>query len=210
MATALDIYINHSSSDLPLNSSGVDWIEVDSDNDKIIISNGSTEIADGEASPGESALNSAGVVLNGTEQTFDKYFLDDASSATLKEIFLMGEGDYQYVMAFDFDGETASEPVLEAWDDSDMDSIDGVVLGEGTPSLSWIKGIVTTNGSAGASWTGSSLAGSSDGYFLELNDGNGALLSADTLYAQLNIVIPASQSDSGASTPILVVKYTTI
>ena len=209
MATALDIYINHSSSDLPLNSSGVDWIEFDPDNDRIIISNGSDQIADGESSPGESALNSAGIVLNGTEQTFDKYFLYDASANELKEIFLMGEGDSQYVIAFDFDGATASEPVLEAWDDSDMNSTDGVVLGEGTPSLSWIRAITTTNGSPGASWTGSRLAGNSDGNFLWLDDENGALSTAKTLYAQLKVVIPSTQSDSGVSTPVLVVKYTT-
>ena len=66
---ALNIHINHSLTDLPLLSSGVDWIQVDPDNDGLIMSNGSDLIADGEASPGETALNSAGIVLDGTEQT---------------------------------------------------------------------------------------------------------------------------------------------
>lgn len=207
---ALDIYINHSNTDDPLNTSGVDWILLDSDNDRIIISDGSDTIADGESSPGESALNSAGIVLDGTEQTFDKYFLDDASDVELKEIFLMGAGNYRYVMAFDFDGATTSEPVLEAWDDTDMDSTASVVLGAGTPSSSWIKGVVTTDGSPGASWTGSAIAGSSDGHYLNLNNGNGALSGAGTLYCNLKVVVPTSQEDAGATTPILVVKYTDI
>ena len=88
---SLTIHINHSSEDSPLNTSGVDWIEVDPDNDTLIMSNGSDTVKDGEASPGESALNSAGVVLDGTEQTYAHYFLNDASAVLLKEIFLMGE-----------------------------------------------------------------------------------------------------------------------
>lgn len=207
---ALNIYINHSSDDQPLNTSGVDWVLVDPDNDRLIISNGNDSIADGEASPGEAALNSAGVVLDGTEQTFDKYFLDDVSAVELKEIFLMGEGNYRYVMAFDFDAATVSEPVLEAWDDTTMQTANGVVLGEGTPSASWVKGVVTTDALPGASWTGSALAGSSDDHYLSLNSGNGALIGADTLYCQMKVVVPSSQTDAGAATPILVVKYCTV
>jgi len=207
---ALNIHVNHSAVDSPLLTSGVDWVLVDPDNDTLIISDGSDTVADGEASPGESALNGAGVVLDGTEQVFDSYFLNDASAVLLKEIFLMGEGNYRYVLAFDFDDSTISEPVLEVWDDSDMDSIASVVLGEGTPTDSWIKGVVTTDALPGVAWTGSPLAGSSDGHFLNLNNGNGALSVAKTLYAQLKVVVPASQSDAGATTPILVCKYTTI
>lgn len=204
------IYANHSNTDSPLNTSGVDWIEIDPDNDRIIISEGSDTVKDGEPSPGESALNSAGIVLDGSEQTYDKYFLDDASAVLLKEIFLMGEGNYRYVMAFDFDDSTVSEPVLEIWDDSDMDSIDSVVLGAGDANSSWIRGIVTTDSLPGASWTGSRLAGSSDGHFLWLNDLNGALTVAKTLYCQLKVVVPATQVDAGATTPVLVCKYTTV
>jgi len=207
---ALTIHINHSAVDSPLLTSGVDWVQVDTDNDNIIFSNGSLLVADGEASPGETALNSAGIVLDGTEQVFPHYFLNDASVALLKEIFLMGDGNYRYVLAFEFDDSTVSEPVLEAWDDSDLDTIASVILGEGTPSYSWIKGKTTTDALPGVAWTGTSIAGSSDGYFLNLNNGNGALSVAKTLYCQLKCVIPASQSDAGASTPVLVVKYTTI
>ncbi|MHA2012763.1 MAG: hypothetical protein ACTSWG_10390 [Candidatus Helarchaeota archaeon] len=148
--------------------------------------------------------------MDGSEQTFDTYLLSDADANELKEIFLMGSGNNRYVLAFDFDGATASEPVLEAWDDSDFDSFDLTVLGSGTASASWIRGITTTSGSPGASWTGSRLAGSADGYFLWLNDENGALSGADTLYCQLKVVVPSTQTDAGAETPLLVVKYATI
>lgn len=205
----LTIYANHSSTDSPLNTPGVDWVEIDPDNDSIIITDGSDTVKDGESIPGQSALNGAGILLDGTEQTFDTYLLEDFSANELKEIFLMGSGDNRYVLAFDFDGSTASEPVLEAWDDSDMDSIDSVVLGSGTSSASWLRAITTTSSTPGASWTGSRLAGSSDGNFLYLNDENGALSVADTLYCQLKCVVPSTQSDAGATTPILVCKYAT-
>ena len=207
---ALTIHINHSSQDSPLLTSGVDWIQLDPDNDNIIMSNGSPAVADGEASPGETALNSAGVVIDNTEQIYPYYFLNDASVALLKEIFLMGEGNNRYVMAFDFDASTVSEPVLEAWDDSDLDTIDSVILGEGTPSYSWLKGITTTDGLPGVDWPGNPLAGSSDGNFLNLNNGNGALTVAKTLYCNLMCKIPASQNDAGATTPVVVVKWTSI
>jgi len=207
---SLDIYINHSNTDAPLLTSGIDWVEVDSDNDTIIISNGSDVVADGEATPGESALNSAGLVLDGTEQTFEHYFLDDASAVELKEIFLMGEGNNRYVMAFDFDASTASEPVLEVWDDITMQTVNSVVLGSGTPSASWMKGITTTDALPGVDWVGTTLAGSSDNHFLYLNNENGALTGADTLYCNLKIVVPASQTDAGATTPVVVIKWASV
>lgn len=208
---ALDIYINHSNTDAPLLTSGVDWVEVDSDNDTIIVSNGSDIVADGEATPGESALNSAGLLLTpGTAKVFPHYFLDDASAIELKEIFLMGEGNYRYVMAFDFDASTASEPVLEVWDDITMQTVNSVVLGAGTPSASWIKGITTTDALPGVDWVGTALAGSSDNHFLYCNNENGALTVAKTLYVNLKVVCPASQIDAGATTPVIVIKWASV
>jgi hypothetical protein len=138
---------------------------------------------------------------------YDKYILDDVGSNELKEIFLMGAGNYQHVVAVDFDGVTASEPVLEAWDDISMKTTENVVLGENVPDLSWIRGVTTTDGLPGAGWVGKPLAGSTEGYFLWLNNQAGALTVAKTLYFQLKVTIPASQEDSGNSQPILVVKF---
>lgn len=212
MATALDIYVNCDTIDSPLNTSGVDWQEMDVDNDSLIISGGSDSVKDGEAIPSETQLNNAGLLLitPRVEQTYDKYFLADSDANLLRQIHNMGAGNYRYVVACDFSGGgTVSEPTLELWDDSDLDSIDNVSLGAGTPSSSWFRGITTTGALPGASWTGSRLAGSSDGHFLYLNDEDGALPGADTLYFQLKCVIPSTQLEAGANVPVMVVKFST-
>lgn len=208
--TNLLIYANCDTSDQPLETSGVDWVEISPANDSLIFSAGSDVVIDGGVIPGDTQLNQAGIVLTGAELTVSKYFLADISDAELKQIHNMGAGNYRYVLAFEFDASTASEPVLEVWDDSDLDSIDSVCLGSGTASSSWFRGITTTDGLPGASWTGSRLAGSSDGYFLWLNNENGALSGADTLYCQAKIVIPATQIDGGANTPVIVCKYASV
>lgn len=209
MSTALSIYANTGTSDVEVGTSGADWTEIDVINDRLIFSAGSDNVKDGEPSPSDTQLNSAGIVITGAEITVDKYFLDDAGANELKEIANMGADNKRYVLGFSFDGATASEPVLELWDDSDMDSIDLVSLGSGTQSSSWFRGITTTDALPGAGWTGSRLAGSSDGYFLWLNNQNGVLSGADVLYCQLKIVIPASQTDAGANNPVIAVKFAT-
>lgn len=210
MATSLTIYANTGSSDIELGTSGAEFTEIDTTNDSIIFSDGSATVADGESIPSSTQLNSAAPVLDGTEQTFDSYFLSDDSSGTLKQIINMGSGNYRYVLAFSFDDSTTSEPVLEIWDDSDLDSINSVCLGEGTASSSWFRGITTTDALPGAGWTGSRLAGSSDGHFLYLNNENGALSAADVLYAQLKLVIPSTETDAGAETPVIAIKFATV
>lgn len=207
MSTEATIYINHSEYDQPLLTPGVDWVELDTANDRILITDGSDSVADGELSPSEQAVISAGHLLDGLEYTYDTYLLDDVGSNELKEIFLMGEGNHRYVVAVDFDGATASEPVLEAWDDIDMDTTTSVVLGSGTPALSWLSAITTTSALPGVGWTGNKLAGSADGNFLWLNDGLGPLTEAKTLYFNMKCTIPVSQEDSGSVQPIIVVKY---
>jgi len=210
MSTALAIHINHSTSDLPLDTSGVDWVEIDTTNDEIIFTDGSDTVKDGEAIPSDTQLNSAAPILDSTEQTIPMYLLSDNSASELKEIHNMGAGNYRYVMAFEFTTATVSEPVLEAWDDTDLDSVDSVPLGSGTPSSSWFRGVTTTAALPGAAWTGSRLAGSSDGNFLWLNNESGALSVADVLYCQLKLVIPATQQDAGSTNPVLAIKYATI
>ncbi len=209
MATSLDIYVNTGTQDTELGTSGVEFTQIDVDNDELIFSAGSSSVADGEAIPSETQLNQAGVLLTGAEITVDKYFLSDNDAGILKEIHNMGNQNKRYVVGCSFDGATASEPVLEIWDDTDLDSTDLVCLGEGTPSSSWFRGITTTDGAPGASWTGSRLAGSSDGYFLWLNNENGALSGADVLYCQMKIVIPSTETDAGAETPVICIKYST-
>lgn len=209
---ALTIHLNCDTQDQPLNTSGVDWVELDETNDSLIFSGGSDSVKDGEPIPSESQLNQAGLLLiePRIEQTIEKYFLADSDANLLRQIHNMGAGNKRYNMAFDFDAETVSEPVFEIWDDEDLDSIDNTALGAGTPSSSWYRGICTTDALPGVAWTGSRLAGSSDGHFLWLNNENGALSGADTLYLQLKIVVSSIQIDSLLTTPVFAVKYATV
>jgi hypothetical protein len=207
----MDIYLNCDTVDSPIGTSGIDWVLLDEVNDfLVLLTNGSTAVADGQAIPSTTQLNQAGLVLTGIEQICTKYFLADDSVNLLKQIHNMGAGNKRYVMAFDFDAATASEPVLEAWDDSTMLTANSTSLGEGVASASWFVGISTTTGLPGSFWVGTRLAGSGAGYYLELNGGLGALTVPTTLYAQLKIVVPASEINGGAENPILVIKYATV
>lgn len=210
MATALSVYANVDAVDSPVNTSGVDWVLVDVDNDLLVLTAGSVTVADGQPIASESALNQAGVVLTGAEITIDKYLLADDSAGIYKELELMGAGNNRYVLGFSFDGATASEPVLEVWDDTNLDSIDNVSLGGGVATSSWWRGITTTDALPGVGWAGSRLAGSSDGNFLWLNNQAGALTVAEVLYAQLKVVVPSTQTDAGAETPLIAIKWATI
>lgn len=207
MATTLTVAVNTSNNDVEYTDSGSTWAVIDTDNDYLIFSNGSTAVNDGEDIPTQSELQSAGMVLNGTQQIVDRYFLADVGSDILQEIFLMGNTTNRYVMAFSFDGATATEPVLELWDDSGLDTITSTTLGAGTPSSSWWKAICTTSSAPGSDWTGTSLAGSGSGYYLNLNNGNGALASADDLYCNLKVVIPATATSGISATPVFAVKF---
>lgn len=206
---ALTIYVNVDSQDLPLNTSGVDWVEFSSGNDKLIFTNGSPEVQDGADTPTQQELISAGVISTGAEIIVSDYLLLDNSANLLKNIDLMGDLDSQYVLAFDFDAATATEPVLEVWDDSNLNTIDNIMLGEGSPSSSFIRGVTTTAVSSGAGWAsgGDKLAGSSSGNFLFLDNQNGPLVSAKTLYANLAVVVPASQTEGFSANPVFVVKW---
>lgn len=207
--TNLIIALNADTQDLAYNSSGVDWVDVDLDNDSLIFTGGSDVVKDGDPIPSASELTQAGILLTGSQQTVALHLLADISANELKEIHNMGDQDKRYVMAFDFDGPTASEPVLEAWDNDSLNSINNVSLGAGVATSSWLRGVVTTDGLPGASWTGQRLAGASDGHFLKLNNDNGALSVAKTLYCNLKLVIPAVQTAGINETPILICKYAT-
>ena len=213
----LVIHANTSNQDFPLGTSGIEFTEIDLVNDTLIISGGSTQVADGQPLPSQNDLLQAGIVITtpSTEIIYDKYLLADFTSNELKELFLMGDLDSQYVLAFDFDGATASEPVLEIWDDINLSTADSIILGgtgvsdSGIATSSFIRGITTTSSSSGApGWVGKRLAGSSDGHFLFLNDGLGPLTTATTLYCNLKVIHPASQTVGYSNTPVMAIKYT--
>ncbi len=204
---SLNIYVNTGSVDDELNVTGTTFTEFSSGNDKLIFTAGSPEVISGGDIPTEAQLISAGVQLTGSEIIVDDYLMLDASANLLRGISLMGNHNKRYVLAFSFNSSTASEPVLEVWDDIGLDTITSIMLGAGTPSQSYIRGITTTSALPGSDWVGSRLAGSSAGNYLELNDGNGILTGADVLYANLKVVVPSSRTTGFSNAPVFVVKY---
>ena len=205
MATTLGIWVNTSNTDSPF--TGVaPWYQVAS-NDYLIFSAGSSVVINGAAIPTQTQLNQAGVVLTGSQQNVPYYFLADVNSNLLRQIPLMGNVNAQYVMAFVFSGATASEPILELWDDATYLTANGTTLGAGTASQSWWRGITTTSGASGSNWSGSTLAGASSSHYLLLNNGSGALTVATNLYCNLKIVVPASATTGTSATPVFVSKF---
>ena len=209
MSTTLTIHANNDTDDEVLGASGVEWTEISPDNDEILMTKGNPSVADGQPIPSSFERSKAGMILDGTVQIVELYLLADLSENELKEIHNMGNQNKRYVLAFHFDGITTSEANLEAWDNISMNTINNVSLGGGVPSSSWLKGVVTTDALPGVDWVGTRLAGSGAGNFLYLNNNNGALSGAKTLYCNLKLTIPSTQIGSGAELPILVCKYTT-
>jgi len=164
--------------------------------DYLVWTAGSDAVADGQDEPSQDELNQASTVIDADEDVTVAHCLlmdyDGQTGGLLREVEGMGENK-QYVFCFSFDGALASEPQLEAWDDTNHNSTDKNVLGVQTGEDSFIKGKCTTLNPPGAGWDGDPIAGSSD--VLLLNDGNGAPDTPDTgdtidLYANLKIVIP--------------------
>jgi hypothetical protein len=119
----------------------------------------------------------------------------------------------QFVLCFSFDGPTATEPQLEAWDDDTMTTANKNVLGSGTPANSMVKVVCTTLALPGADWVGVAIAGNGATRVVQLNGGAGALpvLPSGTLsqecYANIKIVIPANFSVPAIENFVLVCRY---
>lgn len=207
MATNLKVVLNCGTADVVYPTA--DWIEMALVSDSLIFSNGSDVVADGQPIPSDISLNQAGVIISDVDIIVPHYFLADISDNLLKELHNAGNQNKRYVFGFNFDGPTASEPVLELWDDVNMSTVNLNSLGAGYPASSWWRGIVTTNASPGSNWVGFRLAGASDTHFLLLNGGLGALGGAATLYCNLKVVVPAFFSGAGADKPLFAIKYTT-
>ena len=205
------LHINHSVNDVVYPTG--DWIAVDPNADSFIFSQGSAAglgVSDGDALPSEALLNRYAVLLDAVNPvTVPKYFLADGSASFLKEIKLAGNQNKRYVFAADFDGATATEPQLEAWDNINMATILSPALGAGSPLTSWYKIVVTTNGLPGSNWVGTPLGGSAVANIALLNGGAGALTVAKTLYFNFKVVIPGGYLVPAVLTPFLAIVYTT-
>jgi len=209
MATTMDFLINYIDADVAFVTTPADYIEVDLTNDYLIWSKTLADLMTHK--PTQSELNAAAEIIDAlVDVTVTECLLMDDSGDIGGSYYThlvkgMGENK-RYVFAFSFDGATATEPQLEAWDNSDHDSSDNHVLGNGTPANSMVKAVCTTDSLPGASWVGTAIAGASN--VVLLNAGNGALSVAKDLYSNIKIVIPAAYADSAVETFVLTCRYT--
>lgn len=206
----LSLLINNTVTDAVINNIGTNWLVVDPTYDHFIFSQGGGAIVDGGATPSEALLNRYAVQLDSVNPVIvPKYFLNDFSTSLLKEVKLAGNQNKRYVFAARFDGATATEPVLECWDNPSMDTILSPALGANVPSVSWYKAISTNLALPGVNWVGISLAGDGASNVLLLNNGAGALSGAGDLYFNFKIVIPGGYLTPALHTPIMSIIYAT-
>ncbi len=207
MATNLIVRTNLSDATQSYAAQPTYYVDVDLVNDRLIWTAGSAAVYQHCGySPSGAQLDEAATLILATAVEVAYCFLDDVSSAEkLKQVVGASSGNNRYVFCFSFDGATATEPTLEAWDDDTHATATKHVLGNGTPANSMVHGICTTSAPPGASWTGTPLAASSK---VNLNGGSGPLVSATDLYANIYIKIPASYPTPESSTPVIAVRYT--
>jgi hypothetical protein len=208
---SLNVRVNYVDSDISYTVTPADYITLDLVHDYLIWSKTLADLMTHEPTPAE--LNAAAEIIDPSlAVTVTKCLLMDYSHDVGGSYYThlvkgMSENK-RYVYVFSFDGATATEPQLEAWDTSAHTTFVKNVLGLGTPVNSMMKGVCTTSTFPGDGWGGTALAGGSN--VLLLNDGNGALSGAGNLYANLKIVIPAAYATPTAETFVSTVRYTYI
>lgn len=220
MATNLQVRVNYSDATKDYQTDNSAYIDVDLDEDYLIWTGGSDNVKDLMThEPTEDELNIAAAIIDeDADVTVDLCLLMDYShdvggSYYTHKVLGIGE-DKRYVFAFSFDGSTATEPTLEAWDDSNHDSYDKHVLGNGTPANSMVKAVCTTAGSPGTGWAGTAIAGDGSSRKINLNNGAGALgsvpsgQSTQELYANIKIVIPQDYANPAVESFVLTCRYT--
>jgi hypothetical protein len=209
MATALSVRINYVDADVAYTVTPADYITLNLTNDYLIWSKTLADLMTHEPTADE--LNAAAEIIDPSlAVTVAKCLLMDYSHDVGGSYYThlvkgMSENK-KFVYCFSFDGATATEPQLEAWDTSAHTTYVKHVLGAGTPANSMMKGVCTTTTLPGVGWAGTALAGASN--VLLLNDGSGALVGAASLYSNLKIVIPAAYVTPAAETFVLTCRYT--
>lgn len=210
--TSLIMRVNYVDADVAYATTPADYIALDLTHDYLIWSEGDATVKDLMThEPTSDELNAASVVIDPDADhevplcLLMDYSHDVGGSYYTHEVKGIGENK-RYAFNFAFDGATASEPQLEAWDDTDHDSNVKHVLGEGTAANSMVKAVCTTDALPGASWVGTSLAGATN--VVKLNSGNGALAVATNLYANIKIVVPQNYDTPAVETFILTVRFT--
>lgn len=208
--TNLIFRVNTSAVDNTFAAAPSNFTTVEND-DSLIFSAGSDVVIDGKTPlPEQPDYNRAATLLDPLVTTIvAHYFLADVSVDLLKEIHLAGNSDKRYVFCCSFDGATASEPSLEAWDDDTLNTYIMTCLGLGVPNSSWYKAICTTGAIPPSGWPGTPLAGSGASNKILLNAGAGALTVEKDLYFNFHIKIPAGVTNPEQYLPVLLITYTT-
>jgi len=227
MATTLKVFLNITDETQNYQDEPKYYAEMDLAKDGLIWTAGSTGTEVGaikdkmQTIPNETKLNEAAPVIDENAPyvvplcLFYDYSGDDGYYT--HEVKGMGE-DARWVFAFSFDGETATEPQLEAWDDSGRDSCLKYVLGGSDesplehPEDSMVLAVATNAEAPGDDWEGTPIAGADN--VLLLNNGYGPLNELDSgvtsqeLYANIKIVIPANFGYPAVESFLLTVRYT--
>jgi hypothetical protein len=211
MATAMEFLINHVDGAVSYTTTPGNYIALDLINDYLIWSK---SLANHMSTiPTIEELNLAAEIISTTENVkVTKCLLMDFDDPLYHTHLVIGMGiDKQYPFCFSFDGATATEPQLEAWDSSAHTTFNKNVLGLGTANNSMVQAICTTLVAPPNPWTGIPLAGGTN--VLLLNNGNLALpelgsgLISQELYCNLKIVIPQSYATPSAEVFVLTVRY---
>ena len=211
MATNLLFYVNEVDASVSKVTNPSNYSLVDLPNDFLIWSG---SLADHMTHvPIASELNAAASVIDALNPVTVARCLqmDYSAPGGYYTHLIMGMGqNARYVFCFSFDGPTATEPQLEAWDDATHTTANTNVLGLGTAINSFVKAVCTTVSLPGTNWSGAPIAGASN--VLLLNAGAGALSTpgsglSNDLYANIKIVIPANYSSPAAETFVFTVRY---
>ena len=217
MSVNLTVLTNYVDADVSYGTTPADYIAMDLVNDYLIWTEGDATVKDLMlAEPTPTELNTAATKIDpDNPKTVAKCLLMDYSfdvgGAYYTHLVIGMSENKRYVFGFSFDGATASEPQLEAWDDSNHNTTDKHVLGNGTPASSFVKAVCTTASLPGVNWTGNALAGAN---ILQLNNGNGALAAlasgetSQELYANIKIVIPQAYATPAVENFLLTCRYT--
>lgn len=215
--TSMSFLVNFVDAVVSYFTTPADYILVDLTNDYLIWTKGDATVKDLMThEPTASELNAAAEVISDSVDVMMTlcllmdYSHNIGGTFYTHKVIGMGENK-QYVYCFSFDGATATEPQLEAWDTSGHTTTDKHVLGAGTPASSMVKGKCTTITAPGASWAGTPIAGASNVILLNATDGAlsdpGSGLTND-LYCNLKIVLPTDYSTPSVETFVFTVRYT--
>ena len=222
MATNLTVRTNIVDGNVSYETTPGNYLDLEIDDvsgikDYLIWTEGDDEISDLMThKPLTSELNNDATKIDpdAVKQVAKCFVMDDSGLNGYYTRLVKGMGENErYVFCFSFDGDTASEPQLEAWDNSDHDSYANHVLGNGTPADSMVKAVCTTSSLPGASWAGTPIAGSDVSRIIKLNPGVGAITltsgeSSRELYANIKIVIPQAYDTPAVETFVLTIRYT--